>query len=298
MSTRVDADDIEATRSERFLAVVLGAFLLIGTIWFYVQVDNWIAGDTYYEPTAAEQAVLDDHDEALRVLDAAHRTRDNAQSAFDIAKNDLDIALQAGRETDELEAAYEQARTALQTAQAELEKADARERELGKQVEVIWSKSGQRTGGEEVAIAAARLAFVTVWLIGSYQLLNRMRRERSRWLPTAWSTVGAGVITALVFATDYITDWIDPLDLGPLVLSAVGALATIGAFVALQRWLAARLPGRRVRNGECPYCGHPVRDSATGKHCEGCGRAVWDDCGTCGADRRVGSAHCVNCGAA
>ena len=52
---------------------------------------------------------------------------------------------------------------------------------------------------------------------------------------------------------------------------------------------------RRVRKGECPFCGYPVR--AGGTHCEGCGREVIGDCATCGNERRVGTAHCAACGA-
>ena len=100
----------------------------------------------------------------------------------------------------------------------------------------------------------------------------------------------------MVFATDYITDYISWQDLGPIVLSAAGVIATVGAFVGLQRWLAARIPGRRVRNGECPFCGHPQRGDAP--HCEGCGREVIAPCAACSQPRRVGSPHCGACGKA
>ncbi len=64
--------------------------------------------------------------------------------------------------------------------------------------------------------------------------------------------VAYAAILAFAGATDYLTDYFDPLDLGPLVLSLVGIVATLLAFVALQRYLAKRLPARRVRHRECP----------------------------------------------
>ena len=70
---------------------------------------------------------------------------------------------------------------------------------------------------------------------------------------------------------------------------------TLLAFVGLQRYLEKRIPLRRVRKGECPFCGFPGRG---GTHCEGCGRAVVAECRTCSAPRRVGAAHCGACGAA
>ncbi|MEX0673330.1 MAG: hypothetical protein WD067_01055 [Gaiellaceae bacterium] len=59
-----------------------------------------------------------------------------------------------------------------------------------------------------------------------------------------------------------VTDYVDPLELGPLLLSLVGVLATLAAFVALQRYLARRVPARRVRKAECPFCGYPGRRPA------------------------------------
>lgn len=94
---------------------------------------------------------------------------------------------------------------------------------------------------------------------------------------------------------DYVGDYVRWQDLGPLVLSLAGAAFTLAAFWGLQRYLATRIPQRRVRRGECPFCGYPVRGNA---RCEGCGREVVAPCAACTAPRRVGTAHCGACGAA
>jgi hypothetical protein len=94
-------------------------------------------------------------------------------------------------------------------------------------------------------------------------------------------------------AGDYVTDYVDPLDFGPLVLAVAGIALTLGAFAILQRYLARRVPLRRVRRHECPFCGFPVADN---ERCEGCGREVVADCATCTAPRRVGTLHCGACG--
>jgi hypothetical protein len=95
---------------------------------------------------------------------------------------------------------------------------------------------------------------------------------------------------------DYATDYVDITSSGLLVLSLGGAAMTLVALVALQRWVARRVPQRRVRRRECPFCGFPV--SASGKHCEGCGRTVQAECNRCNSPRRVGTPHCATCGAA
>lgn len=98
---------------------------------------------------------------------------------------------------------------------------------------------------------------------------------------------------ALVMAGDYVTDYVDPLAFGPLLLSVAGIVLTLFAFVGLQRHLSRRIPIRRVKKGECPFCGSPVRE---GGHCTGCGRALVGECTTCHEPRRVGTAFCAACG--
>lgn len=95
-------------------------------------------------------------------------------------------------------------------------------------------------------------------------------------------------------AVDYSTDYIDVGDVGPALLSAAGVLMSLGAMVALQRYLAKRLPARRVKKGECPVCAYPVSGN---RFCEGCGRQVLAECATCGGRRRVGTRRCGACGA-
>jgi hypothetical protein len=96
-------------------------------------------------------------------------------------------------------------------------------------------------------------------------------------------------------AGDYVGHHIDVEQLGPLVLSIAGIGLTLGTFWWLQRYLARRIPQRRVRKGECPFCGYPARG---GDHCEGCGRSMIGECTTCHEPRRVGAFHCGACGAA
>jgi 4-amino-4-deoxy-L-arabinose transferase-like glycosyltransferase len=140
-----------------------------------------------------------------------------------------------------------------------------------------------------------RLLLLAAALGAAYLLLSRLRRRRSRWLPAALAAVAAVASLAAVMAIDYLTDYVNPTQLGVLVLSVVGALMTVAAFAVLQRYLARRLPERRVRRRECPFCGWPTGEHP---HCEGCGRDVVAACATCSSPRRVGTRHCRVCGAA
>ena len=113
-------------------------------------------------------------------------------------------------------------------------------------------------------------------------------------LEASEDAVGAATIQALVMAGDYTTDYIDVGRSGPYLLSIAGIALTLFAFIGLQRHLAKRIPARRVRKHERPFCGFPVGKN---NHCEGCGRSVVGACATCDGPRRVGTPHCGVCGA-
>lgn len=298
MTTRVDVDEIESTTSEKFLAVVLLAFLLIGTIWFYVKVDAWVPGGPNYAASAAEQRAHHAQNNAWTRQAEAEQVVEREKSELALAKNDFDIAVAKGDDAAAAETEYQEAEAELRAAQGRLGQAQQKTRAAERAVAKFDHARQEHadSSGHNWAVAGVRLGFVVAWLLASLRIVGNLRRRQSRFLPLGFAATGAGVITALVYATDYITDYIDPLDLGPIVLSAAGAVATVGAFVGLQRWLAQRIPGRRVRNGECPFCGHPVRGESP--HCEGCGREVIAPCSSCAAPRRVGSPHCAACGQA
>ena len=138
-----------------------------------------------------------------------------------------------------------------------------------------------------------RLVLLILMLATAYWLLIRLRSRNSRYLPAALAWIGATAILAVVMAADYTDNYIEFAEVGPLAISIAGIAVTLVAFVALQRFLAKRVPARRVRRGECPFCGFPLRDKP---HCEGCGRAVIASCSSCHEDRRVGTPRCGICG--
>lgn len=299
MSTNVDAEDLEATRSERLLAAILTVFLLVGSVWFYVKAADWVRDDEQRGvPTAAQQRVLDERDQAWEVLEKLDIELESARIRLDVARTDYETAVETGTDVPAAEAEYRAAQVAYDQAEVEAERARAAAQEADERAtkvdEELWANDPP--DGPEWLIASIRFVFITAWVMGSYFLIAWLRRRRPRYLPLGFGAAATGAVLALVFATDYVTDYIDPLDLGPIVLSLVGVAATLVAFVVLQRYLARRIPGRRVRKGECPFCGYPVRGA--GPHCEGCGREVVAECATCHEPRRVGSSHCVACGAA
>jgi hypothetical protein len=294
----IDVEEIRTTRSEKLLAVVLAVFISIGALWTYVKLDDWARSAVAPTISAADRASV----ERLRVADARAARAGAAESA---ALNELVLsreayrtALDANRPAERLRLAYVAHQRAYTEAKEATHAASASAAALHPAAAAAAERIAgeeQRAGDREALLSfGLRLAFVAAALAFGLWLLARLRRAGSRSLPLAFSIVGSATVLALVMACDYLTDYVDPLELGPLVLSIVGVLLTLAGFAALQRYLARRIPSRRVRKGECPFCGYPV---GQGDHCEGCGRQVVAACSSCASPRRVGTLHCRACGA-
>jgi len=301
-TTRLDTDEIESTRTEKFLAVILTLFLLVGSIWLYLKVGDWVERDdpyAYSAMTTSQRAVIEASDDASMAYEKATRRQETATVALDKARADYDVALQAGDPTAGLKRDYQAAQQQYDAAEATLttaDRANVRAQHAASEVYDEVNRKADRIHDTRGWITAGlRLLLVGGWILASFAFVRRLRQRESRYLPLGFATIAAGAILTLVFAGDYVFDYINPLDLGPIVIAAFGALVTVLTFVAVQRRLVARIPGRRARKGECPFCGYPVRDH--GPHCEGCGRDVIAPCATCAEPRRVGAAYCATCGA-
>jgi hypothetical protein len=298
----VDIEDIESTKSEKLLAVILAIFLLIGTVWTYQKLDNWVAervAPVAVQLSPAEQAAIDRSRAAYERLGSAEAQLVQAQEDLEFRREAYRTALDAGQPASDLELAYEDAQKTLARAQDEVGAAQAEVSAAEPAAQAAYlrqqQESAERLDRHELVAFFLRLGLVLGVLAFGYWLMGRQRQARSRYFPVSLAVVGAGGVLALVMAGDYVTDYVDPVALGPLVLALSGIVLTLLAFAALQRYLARRVPLRRVRKRECPFCGFPVGEN---EHCEGCGRVVVAECATCARPRRVGTLHCGACGQA
>lgn len=293
----LDHDEIQTTRGEKFLAVVLGIFLLIGLVWAYGKLDT---RDSYYGApsyTASEQATIDLNQSAEQERAAAQAAQAQALSNLELARERYRTALDAGLSAPDLEADYRRAEDTLSSADARLAAAQQRVAETQPAAQIasdrFFDEQRRRQQREARVTFFLRLAFSLAALGLAYGLVIGLRG--SRYFTLALAGVGAAVVLSLVLAGDYVEDYVAWRDTGPVVLSAAGIALTFVTFWALQRYLQRRIPLRRVRKGECPFCGFPVTDNSS---CEGCGRIVAGSCGSCADRRRVGVLFCGSCGKA
>lgn len=308
MTTRVEVEEIETTRSEKLLAIVLAAFMLVGGVWAYEKVDEIGRPATIFSPISAgspaDRATVDKFRAAQSDAFRARNARRRAVSALELRREAYRTALEAGQPTTGLRTSYADARDRLRGASRNVQLTQARVTSLSEPANaararqasdfarIQASADGDRRKHERESFLL-RLALVLVLLGAGLRLLGHMRRRRSRYLPAALAWIAAAAILAIVMAADYIFDYVEFSELGPLAISLAGIGMTLVAFRVLQRYLASRIPERRTRRGECPFCGYPAGES----HCEGCGRRVRGECTSCHGDRRVGTAHCAICGA-
>lgn len=303
-STRaaVDVEEIQTTKSEKLLAVVLAIFLLIGAVWTYQKLDNWAAqqvAPVQVELSPADQAAIARSTAANQRFASAQTHALAAQSDMELKREAYRTALDAGQPAKALELDYNEAQDELARAQDEADAAQAEVVASASAAKIAYQRQQEqlqtKTDRHELVAFLLRLGLVFGLLGFGYWLMGRLRRTHSRYFPVALAVVGTAGVLALVMAADYVTDYVDPVALGPLVLAIVGIGLTLAAFAALQRYLARRVPIRRVRKHECPFCGYPVGPN---DHCEGCGREVVAECASCSEPRRVGTLHCGACGQA
>ncbi|MGB7686697.1 MAG: zinc ribbon domain-containing protein [Solirubrobacterales bacterium] len=302
--------EIETTGSEKVLAVVLAVFIAIGAVWGYIKLDEVAQPDsTFYVPNRelldrAEISAIQDHRQAVRSVGAARVDRRAATRQLELRREAYRTALDADEPSAELGVEYESAQAKLAGASKELAAAAAVEARTRpgaavaqKQLTELRQVAAERDDADRARhdriVFFLRMALLILMLGGAYRLLGRLRSRHSRYLPAALAWIGATAILAIVMAGDYTDSYIEFDEVGPLAISIVGIALTLAAFVALQRFLAKRVPARRVRRGECPFCGFPLGDKP---HCEGCGRSVIASCSSCQEDRRVGTPRCGFCG--
>lgn len=308
--SKVGSEGIETSGTEKILAVVLAVFVAIGAIWVYVKLDEVVEkGAAIYMPDwklidSDEFSAIQKHQQATRSVGTARSERAAAVRGLELRREAYRTALDADQPAAELQAEYESSRARLASASSDLAAAVAvagRTRPPAVDARAHLSELRQAEAKRDDADRAhhdrvvflLRLGLLIVMLAGSYRLLSRLRSRNSRYLPAALAWVGATAVLACVMAVDYTDGYLAFDEVGPLAISIAGIGLTLVAFVALQRFLAKHVPVRRVRRGECPFCGFPLRGKP---HCEGCGRAVIADCSSCHEDRRVGTPRCGHCG--
>jgi hypothetical protein len=307
---RVGDGEIETSTAEKVLAFVLAIFIVIGAFWVYEKLDEVAKPETSsYLPNQAlvdrgELAAITQHREANRETAAAQRDRRAATRQLELRREAYRTALDAGEPAAEQKVEYEEAQARFAAASRELKSASAAETRTAApagaaeaHAEELREDAASERDDEETKhdriVFLLRLTLLIAMLAISYRLLLRLRSRNSRYLPAALALIGATAVLAIAMAGDYTGSFIEFNEVGPLAISIAGIALTLLAFVALQRFLAKHVPARRVRRGECSFCGFPLRGTA---HCEGCGRAAIAACSSCGEDRRVGTPRCGHCG--
>jgi hypothetical protein len=300
MSAELDVEQLQSTKSEKLLALVLAGFLLIGGVWAYQEIDDKVrSAMPLRDPSPAEQQAIETLDRAQQRRFRAEETVRRARSELELRREAYRTALDAGEPAGTLRSRYRAADAAFEQARATREsavRAEAAARPAANAAQERLNRDvDERRDRQELVIFAFRTGAAVVFVLLGYLALTRLRDKASRWFPLSGSVVLFATVFAFVVAADYLTDYFDPFDAGILLLSLIGAAATVVAFWLLQRYLARRLPLRRVRRRQCPYCGFPVGDN---ERCEGCGHQVQGPCAHCAAPRRIGAPFCGACGRA
>ena len=150
MTTRVDAEEIQTTKSEKLLAFVLAVFILIGGIWAYQEIDDAVRpasgfGEGAPAPPPDDPAVQR-YEQAQEELAIARRRAAAARENLELRREAYRTALDEGRRAPKLERAYRVAETRLAAANTALVKA----REEVREARPAYSEAVRRADEEFV----------------------------------------------------------------------------------------------------------------------------------------------------
>lgn len=311
MSTKTEVENIKTSGAEKVLAGVLAIFILIGGVWAYSQIGK-ISDGTYqddygsfFQPqidlSTEDREVMRDHritrNESWRATNQVNRAKKEVTFAGNAYRTEVDAGLPgtaALRNYREAQQDLKRAQSARSDADARLDALRPAFQQAQKHRRAALDEARSKRDSEDRQVAILRVILIAALLGGGVWSMSICRRRRSRLLPLALATIIAGALLAAWMAIDYGTSLGVFREIGPLAISVIGILLTTIAFIALQRYLAKKIPARRVRRKECPFCGYPGHGKA---HCEGCGRPLVGECSTCHEPRRISTPHCGNCGA-
>ena len=271
--------EIETSGAEKILAVVLAVFIAIGAIWGYVKLDEVAKSDSTCLCAGPEahrlRGILGDPERTGR---RSVRSKglggsggrplaawSSAARRIEPHWTPMNRRPSCGRSTSPLRPGSRLLREGWGRRHGR--GADSSECGAGTGTAERAASSAPRSSEDEDRaqhdriVFLLRLALLILMLAAAYRLLIRLRSRHSRYLPAALAWIGATAILAVVMAADYTDNYIEFADVGPLAISIAGIALTLVAFVALQRFLAKRVPARRVRRGECPFCGSPFAKS-------------------------------------
>src|SRR2546423_4208391 len=121
MNTRVDVEDLQLTRTEKLLALVLTAFLLLGGIWTYTRVDDVVRSHVKL-PTATlaqDPAIARESTARERLFRAEDRSRSGLRE-LELRREAYRTALEAHKPARLLERRYNAAQASYNAAQRDV----------------------------------------------------------------------------------------------------------------------------------------------------------------------------------
>ena len=207
----VDVDEMQTTRGEKLLSLVLAVFLLIGGIWAY---DKLADEQRPYEPeyTRAERAAITQHSKARKhSLRRARRGRAGAPRQLELAREEYRTALDADLPAHRLAAQYRREQREFRDAEATLTRAQERERTARPPADAArrrgYAEADDERRADEWLAFGLRLVLLLALLAASFYAFTKARG--SRYVAVASSGLMAATALAAIMAFDYIENYVE-----------------------------------------------------------------------------------------
>ena len=308
-----ETSQLETTRAERFLALAMIVFLLIGGAWVFREIQtlpprpDWVA----IEERHLSQELKEEYRtteatfyEAQNNLSMRQDAVNKASLEYEFRREEYRVALDKGIEDPEREAVYLDALKRFEDAQLEVEvattlavRSQARMDELrhtwNSAQEKIQLDYAQAQRQFEWKLFLLRILFAIPVFMLSLLTFAHLRKRNSNYLVFGTALIGfASLQLAYLFA---LYAWHLLRDVAQIVVSVTGTALCIVGIVWIRRYVldSERVARARVRKGQCPSCGTGAGDQM---YCISCGEALQKKCQSCGNNRPVHSEFCPQCG--
>jgi hypothetical protein len=315
MSSEYEEQQVETTRVEKVLAVVMVIFLLIGGGWVLDRLEelperpNWEQARQELGIPELQQEV----DELQRAVGRAAKlekeTRqayEEAQTEYEFRREEYRTALDAGEQSPDKQRAYEEARETLEERKREHEVTQTLLEEklqtlkqpregLNARKQQLSERMRRWEGRYDLWLFLLRFGYaVPIFGLTVYGW-QKLRAANNRYLIVGTAFVAAAGLQLAYVAVAYAWDVFK--DFGPVFISIVGTAISIAGIVTVRRYLFSfeRVSQVRLRSEECPYCGFPRQHDSL--YCVNCGERQRSPCEECGEPAPLLLPYCPHCGA-
>lgn len=308
-----EASQVETSWVERWLALAMVVFLLVGGAWVFRELQSVPSRPNYadIESRYISEELRNQHTLAQEAYWTANRSYqqtvekyNHTYQEYEFRREEYRVMLERNiddpvrfRAYNDALAAYEAAQLSRQVASQVEERASSALRATQALMDQAYTKISadydSLRHSFEWKLFGLRISYSLPVFLLALLVFTRMRRQGSNYLIFGTALVSFSSLQLLYLVALY--SWHLLRDVAQIAISLIGTALCIAGIVVIRRYLIdpVRIAKSRLRKGLCPACATPAGDNL---FCCSCGEALKHKCSSCGLHRPVRAEFCPHCG--